>query len=56
MKGSNSTEVLVICYDCYNFDSGVAYSKHIVHLFSYNGADDLRNHLEVCVVDSPSAY
>ncbi|CAA3030297.1 topless-related 4 isoform X1 [Olea europaea subsp. europaea] len=26
---------------------GVAYSKHIVHLFSYNGADDLRNHLEI---------
>lgn len=26
---------------------GVAYSKHIVHIFSYHGADDLRNHLEV---------
>ncbi|KAI9083185.1 hypothetical protein K1719_034918 [Acacia pycnantha] len=26
---------------------GVAYSKHIVHLYSYHGADDLRNHLEI---------
>lgn len=28
--------------------SGVAYSKHIVHIYSYHGGDDLRNHLEVC--------
>lgn len=27
--------------------SGVAYSKHIVHIYSYHGGDDLRNHLEV---------
>lgn len=26
---------------------GVAYSKHIVHIFSYYGGDDLRNHLEI---------
>ncbi|GLU09671.1 hypothetical protein SLE2022_265180 [Rubroshorea leprosula] len=26
---------------------GVAYSKHIVHLYSYHGGDDLRNHLEI---------
>ncbi|KAK4257416.1 hypothetical protein QN277_007009 [Acacia crassicarpa] len=26
---------------------GVAYSKHIVHLYSYHGVDDLRNHLEI---------
>lgn len=26
---------------------GVAYSKHIVHLYAYFGADDLRNHLEI---------
>ncbi|XP_027066382.2 topless-related protein 4 isoform X1 [Coffea arabica] len=26
---------------------GVAYSKHIVHIYSYHGADDLRNHLEI---------
>ncbi|KAL2534036.1 Topless-related protein 4 [Abeliophyllum distichum] len=26
---------------------GVAYSKHIVHLYAYNSADDLRNHLEI---------
>lgn len=26
---------------------GVAYSKYIVHLFSYHGGDDLRNHLEI---------
>lgn len=30
--------------------SGVAYSKHIVHLYSYHNGDDLRNHLEVCVI------
>lgn len=29
--------------------SGVAYSKHIVHLYSYHGGDDLRNHLEVLI-------
>lgn len=29
------------------FISGVAYSKHIVHIYSYHGSDDLRNHLEV---------
>ncbi|KAK9282441.1 hypothetical protein L1049_005359 [Liquidambar formosana] len=26
---------------------GVAYSKHIVHMYSYHGGDDLRNHLEI---------
>ncbi|XP_011073420.1 topless-related protein 4 [Sesamum indicum] len=26
---------------------GVAYSKHIVHLYAYYGSDDLRNHLEI---------
>ncbi|XP_019183891.1 PREDICTED: topless-related protein 4-like isoform X1 [Ipomoea nil] len=26
---------------------GVAYSKHIVHIYSYHGADDLRNHFEI---------
>ncbi|KAI3771688.1 hypothetical protein L6452_02855 [Arctium lappa] len=26
---------------------GVAYSKHIVQLYSYHGGDDLRNHLEI---------
>ncbi|XWS11792.1 hypothetical protein CRYUN_Cryun37aG0031000 [Craigia yunnanensis] len=26
---------------------GVAYSKHIVHMYSYHGSDDLRNHLEI---------
>ncbi|XP_050387989.1 topless-related protein 4-like [Argentina anserina] len=26
---------------------GVAYSKHIVHIYSYHGGDDLRNHLEI---------
>jgi len=30
-------------------NAGVAYSKHIVHLYSYHGPNDLRNHLEVCV-------
>lgn len=29
--------------------AGVAYSKHIVHLYTYHGGDELRNHLEVCV-------
>ncbi|XP_017645632.1 topless-related protein 4-like isoform X1 [Gossypium arboreum] len=26
---------------------GVAYSKHIVHIYSYHGGDDLRNRLEI---------
>ncbi|XVE54456.1 hypothetical protein DITRI_Ditri03aG0082800 [Diplodiscus trichospermus] len=26
---------------------GVAYSKHIVQMYSYHGSDDLRNHLEI---------
>ncbi|KAG9138676.1 hypothetical protein Leryth_018567 [Lithospermum erythrorhizon] len=26
---------------------GVAYSKHIVHIYSYHGSHDLRNHLEI---------
>ncbi|XVE89075.1 hypothetical protein DITRI_Ditri19aG0121100 [Diplodiscus trichospermus] len=26
---------------------GVAYSKHIVHVYSYHGSDDLRNHQEI---------
>ncbi|CAH9098684.1 unnamed protein product [Cuscuta europaea] len=26
---------------------GVAYSKHIVHIYSYHGGDDLRNHFEI---------
>lgn len=26
---------------------GVAYSKHIVHIYSYHGSDDLKNHLEI---------
>ncbi|XP_019056179.1 PREDICTED: topless-related protein 1-like isoform X2 [Nelumbo nucifera] len=26
---------------------GVAYSKHIVHVYSYHGGDDLRHHLEI---------
>lgn len=29
--------------------SGVAYSKHIVHIYSYHGGDELRNHLEVLI-------
>lgn len=32
-----------------NVDPGVAYSKHIVHLYSYHGGDDLRNLHEVCL-------
>lgn len=27
--------------------AGVAYSKHIVHLYTYHGGDELRNHLEI---------
>ncbi|CAB4319027.1 unnamed protein product [Prunus armeniaca] len=26
---------------------GVAYSKHIVHIYSYQGGDDIQNHLEI---------
>lgn len=28
--------------------TGVAYSKHIVQLYSYSGGDDIRQQLEVC--------
>ncbi|XP_028052176.1 protein TPR3-like [Camellia sinensis] len=27
---------------------GVAYSKNIVHIYSYHGGNDVRNHLQVC--------
>lgn len=27
--------------------SGIGYSKSVVHIYSYHGADDLRNQLEV---------
>nr|GME12063.1 topless-related protein 4-like isoform X2 [Ipomoea batatas] len=31
---------------------GIAYSKHIVQIYSYHGGDDLRNHLEVkCMLE-----
>lgn len=30
--------------------TGVAFSKHIVQIYSYHGGEDLRNHLEVCLV------
>ncbi|CAI0469988.1 unnamed protein product [Linum tenue] len=26
---------------------GIAYSKHIVHIYSYHGGDDIKNHLEI---------
>jgi WD40 repeat protein len=26
---------------------GVAFSKHIVHIYTYNGGNDLRQHLEI---------
>lgn len=29
------------------FLPGVAFSKHIVHIYAYNGGSDLRQHLEV---------
>ena len=29
--------------------SGVAYSKHIVQIYSYHGGNDLQNRLEVCL-------
>lgn len=35
------------------YTTGVAYSKHIVHIYSYHGGDDLRNHLEVCPSNNP---
>lgn len=44
-KFVRSSKVCVILADT----SGVAYSKHIVHIYSYHGGDDLRNHLEVCL-------
>lgn len=37
---------LLFC-DISYFSPGIAYSKHIVQIYSYHGGDDLRNHLEV---------
>lgn len=31
----------------FNILAGVAYSKHIVQLYSYHGGNDIRAHLEV---------
>lgn len=44
-KFERSSKVCFILIDT----PGVAYSKHIVHIYSYHGGDDLRNHLEVCL-------
>lgn len=39
---------LFLVFDESNFVLGVAYSKHVVHVYAYNGSSDLREHLEVC--------
>jgi len=31
--------------------AGIAYSKHLVHLYNYNGRDDLVQHLEVILTN-----
>lgn len=41
-----TVKVIVLKY-C-QIASGVAYSKHIVHLYAYHGGDDLQDKLEVC--------
>ena len=35
------------------FFIGVAYSKHIVYLYSYHVGDDVKNYLEVCLTMNP---
>lgn len=39
----------LVIYVCSNFGLGVAYSKHIVHIYFYQGGNDFKNHLEVCL-------
>lgn len=41
-----TVKVIVLKY--YQITSGVAYSKHIVHLYAYHGGDNLQDKLEVC--------
>lgn len=33
---------------CFYVVAGVAFTKHLVHLFAYQGPNDLRQHLEAC--------
>ena len=40
---------LHLCWSFLLSISGVAYSKHIVQIYSYHCGNDLRNHLEVCL-------
>ncbi|WRX32650.1 WD40 repeat - like 10 [Theobroma cacao] len=40
LVGTNTGDIMV-------WEVGVAYSKHIVHVYSYHGGDDLRNRLEI---------
>lgn len=45
----NSSFVRVLSRAVPVFLTGVAFSKHIVHIYAYNGGSDLRQHLEVCL-------
>ena len=50
IRGLMSQETICIFDDFFLLSiSGVAYSKHMVQIYSYHGGDDLRNHLEVCL-------
>lgn len=46
----------LICYLSMTVILGVAYSKHVVHIYSYYGGDDLRNHIEVLFTVSFGFY
>lgn len=41
-------ELFFLVWDLYLITSGVAYSKHIIHLYAYHGGDNLQDKLEVC--------
>jgi hypothetical protein len=38
----------VLLYSASVVVAGVAFTKHLIHLYAYHGSNDLRQHLEAC--------
>jgi hypothetical protein len=38
----------VLLYSASFVVAGVAFTKHLIHLYAYHGPNDLRQHLEAC--------
>ncbi|KAI3781936.1 hypothetical protein L2E82_11964 [Cichorium intybus] len=47
LTNDNTTSVNCVTWSPDGTLFGVAYSRHIVQIYSYHGGDDLRNHLEI---------